>query len=143
MSDELPAIGVAECGVVLQFPRLGDVVQEDTGEDQVAIQRRIELADGVGDFACIEGVLEQSADPGMMKALGGRRPLEETHQSFVFQVRLEQGMNVLVSYRAHECREGAEHLVDVLGRHRKQVGNVKVPSAAMPTDSMMHCRLLW
>src|SRR5204862_2293839 len=61
VADELAAVAVAEGAGVSELPGFGDVVQEDSGDDQVAIQFRIELADGVGDFDGVEGVLEEAA----------------------------------------------------------------------------------
>jgi hypothetical protein len=47
VADKLPAVAVAEGAVVGEFPGFGDVVQEDAGDDQVAVEAGIELADGV------------------------------------------------------------------------------------------------
>src|ERR1044071_1316802 len=50
VADELAGIGVAERAVVGELPRFGDVVEEDAGDDQIAVEAGVETANAVGDF---------------------------------------------------------------------------------------------
>ena len=72
VADELALVGVAEGAVVAQLVDLADVVEEDAGQQQVAIELGVEVDDPVGDGQQGDDVLEQPAVVGVVVLDPGR-----------------------------------------------------------------------
>ena len=56
----------------LSSRHLADVVQDDAGEQQVAVEDGVMRGDAVGQGEQADHVLQQAAQPGVVELLGGR-----------------------------------------------------------------------
>ena len=65
--------GVLEADVPGEFADFADVVEDDAGEEQVAVEERVMGGDAVGEREEADDVLQQAAEPGVMELLGGGR----------------------------------------------------------------------
>ena len=90
VSHELPAVGVAEGALVAQLPGLGDVVQEDAGDHQVAVEVRVKPAHRVGHLDGVEGVLEQAADVSVMHAHRGGCFAQLDHERLILEIAMDE-----------------------------------------------------
>jgi hypothetical protein len=68
MPEELAGVGVGKTVLALQFERLPEIVEEDTDEEKITIDRRIERGDPVGEAEEIDDMLEEAAGMGMVLA---------------------------------------------------------------------------
>src|SRR4029079_11665218 len=73
--EQLSAAGVGERAIVGQFVNFADVMEERTGQQKVAIDLGIVARDQVAGAKQGNHVIEQTADIGVVKALGGGRVL--------------------------------------------------------------------
>ncbi len=63
--------GVVEADLPAQFADFADVVQDDAGEQQVAIEDGVVGGDAVGQSEQTDHVLQQAAEPGVVELPGG------------------------------------------------------------------------
>lgn len=126
VSDEFASVAVAEGAVVDEFAGFAKIVQEETQEDDVAIDFRIERADGVAQLEQGQGVFEKAAKPGVVHALCGGGSLEVVHHGFVGEVDLRECFRGGVVERREDFGEVAEHLLDVAGCAGEQVVHLLV-----------------
>ncbi len=69
--EQTPFNGVFEADLPTELADLADVMQDHAGEKQVAVEERVMRGDAVGEGAEADDVLQQAAQPGVMKLLGG------------------------------------------------------------------------
>ena len=123
MADKLTAVAIAEGTDVSQLPGLGDVVQEDAGDDQVAIEAGIKFADGVGHLDGVERVLQQAADEGVVEIHRGRRLAHLVHELLVVEIGLHERGQITVLNAVQQLAQPLAHLVDVFVGVGDEVGN--------------------
>ena len=68
VADQAPLLRDPEFGPVAELARLADVMHESRGHQQVGVEPGMELADLADKSADRDGVLDQSADVGVMTA---------------------------------------------------------------------------
>ena len=69
---QLPLQGVVEAGAPAQLLQLADVMQNGAGQKQITVDFGIMLRSQLADADQRDHVLQQTAQPGMVEALGGR-----------------------------------------------------------------------
>ena len=72
---------------------LADIVKDHPGQQQIAVDA-VMLRREVGDVQQRDDMLEQTADPGMMHALGGGRFAEGGGDFGIIEERPQQGLQV-------------------------------------------------
>ena len=80
MPEELPDVGVGEAVLALQLERLSQIVEQDPDEEEIAIDRRIERGDPVGEPEEIDDMLEEPAGVSVVVLDPGRAAAEDRHQ---------------------------------------------------------------
>ena len=108
----------------VQLDAFAQVVQEEAGEDQVAVEVGIELAESVAEAQEGVGVLEQAAEVGVVQGQGGRSALERGHELVVCKVLAEQGGEWGVLDCVEDGGEPSVHLADVVFGGWEQVQEV-------------------
>ena len=121
VADELALVGVGEGAVVGELVDLADVVQEDAGQQQVAVDLGIEVEDPVGDVEQGDDVLEQPALVGVVVLDARRRRGELADELVVDQEALDQGAEVRVAHRQEHLAQPGHQLGDVLRALRQEI----------------------
>ena len=80
MPEELPGVGVGEAVFALQLERLPQIVEQNSDEEEISIDRRIERGDPVGEAEEIDDMLEEPAGVGVMVLDPGGAAAEDRHQ---------------------------------------------------------------
>ena len=80
MPEELPGVGVGEAVFALQLERLPQIVEQNSDEEEITIDRRIERGDPVGEAEEIDDMLEEPAGVGVMVLDPGGAAAEDRHQ---------------------------------------------------------------
>ena len=76
VADQLTFGAVAEAAIIRELVDLADVVQDDTGEQQVEVDVAVVRSEQFRDRAHGQHMLDESAEEGMMNVFGRRRDLE-------------------------------------------------------------------
>ncbi len=124
MADQLALIGVGEDPLIIQFANLADVVQEDTHQQKVAVEPRVERQQALGGVHERDHVLEQPAQVGVMVADAGRHLAKAAHEFLVHEETLGQGPQMRIGQLQQEAAQPLQKLVRVLLGVRQEVGEL-------------------
>src|SRR5208282_2201506 len=124
VSEQLAARGVGKRAVVGQLLDLADVMQEGSGQNQIAIDLGIVPAEEIAGAEQGYDVIEQSADVGMMKRLGGRGIAVALGNLGVCHEELDQRLEVRILKARDKLGQGAPEFTDILIGFGKVVGVV-------------------
>src|SRR5205085_5184953 len=109
---------------VRKLVNFADVVQERAGEQQVAINLGIVVAEQIARAEERDYVLEQSADEGVVQGLGGGSGLVGGGDFGVGHEGFDQSFEVRVLEAGDKGGESLPELFDVFGGFGKIIGEV-------------------
>src|SRR5208337_5265721 len=116
--------GVGKRAVVSKFLKLADVVQKRSRQQQVAVDLGIVAAEQIAGAEQGHDVIEQSADVGMMKRLGGGGVAVALGDLGVGHEQFHQRLQLRILERGDKLGQRPPELADVLGGFRQVVGEV-------------------
>jgi hypothetical protein len=118
VSDELSFVGVGESAVIRELVDLADVVEEDAGEQQVAIQLGVEFRDPAGDVQEVDDVFDQTALVCVVVLDAGGCHREFSDEFIVDQKALGECSQVGIVHPQQHLFQPCHQLGDVLGALR-------------------------
>ena len=113
MTEEASRVGEVDGGLEREFLRLAHVVQKGGGEQKIAVDAAVLLADEVAHLGHRDRVLHQAAQVGMVVELGGRSGGEDLEELGVAEESLQEGAVVAIVHRVDVELEEALQLLDV------------------------------
>ena len=131
--EQAALVGEADLRAERELLRLADVVHERRGEQQVAVQPRVQLRGLEGERRHRHGVLEQPAEVGVVPGARARRPPPLRTELAVTPQRGQQRTERRVVHLAGEVLEEALELVEVAvgdGEEGRRVGRLGAPDVA-------------
>ena len=129
VADELALVGVSKSLLIREFVELAEVVEEDPGEQEVAVEVGVEVGDPSRDLEHRGDVLQEATPVGVVVANPRGRGHELGHERLVDEEAIDQGAQVRVAEGAESLAGAGEHLGRVdpgLGEelHRVEVRGV-------------------
>jgi hypothetical protein len=122
---EQPALrGLAETGAGAELRGAADVVEQRGGEEQVAAQPRVELAELAADRRDADGVLEQPAGVVVMPVRCGRQRAQQTADLRITDEAPDRGLQPGMGDLLGEELEEPVELVRVAAHRRGKAGRV-------------------
>src|ERR1017187_1612768 len=116
--------GVLKADLPTQLADLADVVEDDAGEQQVAVEERVVGRDAVGQGAEADDVLQQAAQPCVVELLGGGGFAVGLCEGRIIEYRAEQKFEVGVGEAVDAGEKLAPEGGNVIGGGGQQVGLV-------------------
>ena len=120
VADQIAVGGVIEALLPLQLSGLAQVVQEQSHQHDVAVERRIQRQHDVGELEQLQRVLKQPTDESVMQADRGGSSAEAGHQLLIRHIPIRQRFHRRVFEGAEDSADFLEHLVDVAPCRRQQ-----------------------
>ena len=118
--------GVLEADLPTEFAQLADVVQNDAGQKQVAVEQRVVRGDAVGQGEQADDMLEQAPQPGVVKLLGGRSLAVGGGERRVVEQRGDEQLQVRVGEARDKAEKLAPEVGHVVGGRGQQIGFVRL-----------------
>jgi hypothetical protein len=119
-----PRLAQRYLGPELELERLARVVQDRRRHEQVRVQPWVQDAGLEGERRDRDGVLDETAQVGVVPGACARRPPEVRPEPLVIEERLEQCAQVGGVDLAGEMLEEAVELLHVAVGHREELGGV-------------------
>src|SRR5271157_4930607 len=116
--------GVIEAGFPGEFVQLADVVQDDAGQQQVTVEERVMRGDAFGQGQQTDNVLQQAAEPGVVKQPGGGGFAVSGGEGGVGEHGAEQPLEIGIGEAVNEAEKVTPELGYVAGGGGQQVGFV-------------------
>ena len=108
-----------------QFAHLADVVQDDAGEQQIAMQHRIVRRDAVSQHQQAHHVLQQSAEPRMVQLLCRGSLAIRLCQRGIAENLGQQQLQIWFSKAVDKSEQLPPQRVNVAGRGGQHVGLIR------------------
>ena len=95
-------------------------MQEQTNQDDVAIEFRIERKHALSKTQELQRVLKQAANPRVVHTHRGRCLADSCHERFVGEVRIREGTHGWMCQGTHDAAQFQFHGRNVMLRCRKE-----------------------
>src|SRR5437868_7423829 len=142
--EQLAACSVGKRAIVSKLVNLANIVEEGSGEQQVAVYLRIIVAHQVAGIEKRDDMLKQSTDIGVVKRFGRRGIAISLSDIGIGHERLNQSFEVGIFKACDEACQGLPQLPNILGRLRQVIGkvNFRVSQTAKLVDRKLKAILV-
>src|SRR5208282_4893009 len=124
MAEELAARGIGKGAIVIQLLNLADVMQKRSRQQQIAVDLGIIAADQIAGTEQGNDVIEESADVGVVKSLGGGGIAVALSNLRIRHEQVDQRLQVGILQCGHKFGQRCPEFADVLGSLGQIIGEV-------------------
>jgi len=140
VAQELALDGVLEAGRPRKLTNLADIVEQDAGEHQIAMEDGVMGDNAVGQGEQADHVLQKSSEPGVVKLLGGRSFAVSGGQNRVREDGSKQALQVGFGEAVDKAQKLGPQVGHVIVGRGQQVGLVRLAISGLAelVDLQLH-----